>query len=169
MRLRLPHRLPRLRRLRLPRPWRWPRRRRHQAAGVLALALLLVLQPWFGRPRPDTWSQPQILDALRFVESGDRPHPPDGDGGLAIGPYQIHHAYWLDAVAFEPSLGGNYQDCRDRAYAERVIDAYMRRHAKDAWSEGRAEVIARIHNGGPRGTANPKTDGYWQKVRARLP
>ncbi|MEZ6038659.1 MAG: hypothetical protein R3F29_14345 [Planctomycetota bacterium] len=33
---------------------------------------------------------------------------------------------------FAPELGGDYQDCRRRAYAERIIDAYMRRYAAEA-------------------------------------
>ncbi|MBL8722898.1 MAG: hypothetical protein JNK49_02580 [Planctomycetes bacterium] len=146
--------------------WRRPWLRRWTAVAAGAV-LLLALQWWFGRP--ETWPRDTILTALRHVESSDRPNPPDGDGGLAIGPYQIHQGYWLDATAFDSTLGGSYQDCRQRAYAERVIDAYMRRHAAAAWATGHAETIARIHNGGPRGVTNPKTDGYWRRVRERLP
>ncbi len=157
--------------LRVP-PWalawrRWPRRRRFAAGGA---ALVLALLWWWcgGGPR-ETWPRQQILDAIRFVESSDRDDVPDGDGGLAIGPYQIHRVYWQDAVAFEPSLGGDYQDCRRRAYAERVIDAYMRRWVPGAWRAGDAEVIARVHNGGPRGDLHDATRGYWLRVRERLP
>lgn len=154
-----------LRSLRLPRTQRGRRR----AAGLLALVVLAVL--WAlsnGGPR-QSWSRPQILTAIRFVESGDRAQVPDGDGGLAIGPYQIHEIYWRDAIAFEPSLGGSYQDCRRRAYAERVIDAYMRKWIPAQWSRGEAEAIAKVHNGGPKGADNPKTAGYWDRVRALLP
>jgi len=120
---------------------------------------------------PGTWSRRALLDAIRWVESRDRPDAevPDGDGGLAIGPYQIHRVYWLDASAFDPDLGGSYQDCRRRAYAERVIDAYMRRHAPDAWREGDGERVARVHNGGPSGHRKRATQDYWRRVRARLP
>lgn len=162
-------RLVRLPRFRLPRlRLRLPRSRRSRA-GLLGLALLLGF--WFlssGNGR-QTWPRQQILDAIRHVESGNRGVVPDGDGGLAIGPYQIHEVYWQDAVRFRPELGGSYQDCRHRAYAERVLAAYMEKWVPDAWRRGEAETIARVHNGGPNGPQNPKTDGYWSRVRGQLP
>ncbi len=132
---------------------------------VLAIALL------FGRSaeaRRESYGRDAILAAIRFVESSDRPNPPDGDGGRAIGPYQIHNVYWRDAIEHDPTLGGTYQDCRDRGYAERVIDAYMRRWAAEAWRDGDAETVARVHNGGPTGAQKTATDGYWERVLARL-
>ncbi|MCA8942258.1 MAG: hypothetical protein KDB80_06815 [Planctomycetes bacterium] len=135
-------------------------------AGVVLLALTLVSDPF---PSP---SHAEILDAIRMVESGGRDDCPDGDGGKAIGPFQIHENYWRDAVAFDPSIGpGNgfsYQDCRDRDYAMRVVDAYMTRWIPDAWAAADAETIARTHNGGPRGAEKSSTEGYWQRVRKRL-
>ena len=71
-------------------------------------------------------------------------------------------------LAVDPELGGDYQDCRRRAYAERVIDAYMRRYAAEAWRIGDAETVARVHNGGPNGAQKQATLGYWQRVRSRL-
>lgn len=118
--------------------------------------------------RQPQWSRDRILHAIRMVESSDREDVPDGDNGLAIGPYQIHRIYWEDALKAQPGIGGDYQDCRKRAYAERVIDAYMRKWIKDEWAAGNAEVIARTHNGGPDGARKGATLGYWQKVRAVL-
>lgn len=157
-------------------PWRKIPLRPHtrRGAGVLAVALMACL--WFasaGEVRADveTWPRREILDAIRWVESRNVPDArvPDGDDGLAIGPYQIHEVYWLDAHGYDDSLGGRYQDCRNRGYAERVIDAYMRRYAPEAWRTGAAEHIARVHNGGPTGHRKKATDGYWRRVRARLP
>lgn len=156
--------------LRLPdwaRFWRGPRR--HLAAAGAAVLVLVLLWIWADSGERETWPHRQILDAIRFVESSDRDDVPDGDGGRAIGPYQIHRVYWQDAVEFEPELGGTYEDCRRRDYAERVIAAYMRRWAPGAWRAGDAEVIARLHNGGPRGDVEAATERYWQRVRARLP
>lgn len=159
----------RLPRLRLPR-WRPFRSRTATRWQLSVLAFVVLLLSWWRCNGDDRrcWPQQQILDAIRFVESGDRERPPDGDGGKAIGPYQIHEVYWRDAVRTDPSLGGSYQDCRQRAYAERVIEAYMRHYAAAAWSDGDAQTVARVHNGGPQGPTKNGTLGYWQKVRARL-
>ncbi|MAD33277.1 MAG: hypothetical protein CMJ88_05920 [Planctomycetes bacterium] len=147
------------------------RRRRHSAAiagGVLAL--LWWTADIFSGPARSTWPRREILDALRWVESGDLPDAqvPDGDDGLAIGPYQIHRVYWRDAIDFDDELDGAYRDCRKASYAERVIHAYMRRHAPNAWARGDAERIARTHNGGPEGHRKRATDDYWRRVQARL-
>ena len=134
----------------------------------LGVALLL---PFLGAPSAAErrrWPVAEILAALRTVESGDREDAPDGDGGAAIGPYQIHRAYWLDAIGEEPAIGGVYEDCRRRDYAGRIVGAYMRHYAARAWARGEAETIARIHNGGPRGAQLASTLGYWQRVRRRL-
>lgn len=153
--------------------WRphWPRTRsaRRRASALLGASLLLLVWLLHAGPVRQTWERRAILDAIRHVESSGRDDVPDGDDGLAIGPYQIHEVYWRDAFAFDPSLGGDYQACRQRRYAERVIDAFMRRHAPAAWAQGDAETIARIHNGGPLGAQKPSTLGYWQRVRSRLP
>lgn len=130
------------------------------------LSLLLLATPVDGSSR--SWPVREILDAIRHVESGGMDNPPDGDGGRAIGPYQIHFVYWLDAQGGDASLGGVYEDCRDRDYAEKVIAAYMARHARDAWEHGDAETIARVHNGGPTGPQKDATLGYWRRVKARL-
>lgn len=138
---------------------------------VVLAALLgnwLVGTPTEARPTPRHFARQQILDAIRFVESSDRADVPDGDQGKAIGPYQIHEVYWQDALRFEPALGGGYQDCRQRPYAERVIAAYMQHYVAEAWRDGDAEVIARVHNGGPQGFKSPATLGYWRRVLARL-
>ena len=157
-------------------PWRKIPLRPHtrKGAGVLAFVLLSVL--WItssddAHAGVETWSRREILDAIRWVESRGVPDKdvPDGDGGLAIGPYQIHYVYWADAHGYDASIGGDYDDCRKRAYAEKIIDAYMRRYAADAWKAGAGEHIARVHNGGPTGHQKKATDRYWRKVRARLP
>lgn len=158
--------------LRLPdwaRFWRGGVTRRRLIAAGGAVVLLVLLSLLFGGDERRHWSRREVLDAIRFVESSDRDDVPDGDGGKAIGPYQIHEIYWRDAVEAEPSLGGEYQDCRRREYAERVIAAYMRRWVPAAWDNGEGEVIARVHNGGPQGATVQATLRYWQKVRARLP
>ena len=93
---------------------------------------------------------------------------PDGDDGLSIGPFQICRAYWEDAVAFDPSIGGGYEDCRRRDYAARVVRAYMSRYVPEAWARGDLEVMARTHNGGPRGAKSAKTLPFYGRVLEAL-
>jgi hypothetical protein len=151
---------------------RLARHRGERLTRRVLLAALLVgaaVVAWPARAGP---RHAEILRAIRLVECGGRDPCPDGDGGLAIGPYQIHRVYWEDAVAHDPSLGPrrgfDYQDCRRREYAERVIEAYMRKWVPEAWRAGDAEVIARTHNGGPSGARLRSTAGYWARVQARL-
>jgi hypothetical protein len=132
------------------------------AIQILGPILLAAL----GQPAGPTRSE--ILVAIREVESGSREDCPDGDGGRAIGPFQIHRRYWLDAVESDPSIGGRYEDCRDRAYAEKVVIAFLKRHAPAAWRAADAETMARIHNGGPKGASKEATRAYWVKVRKAL-
>jgi len=135
----------------------------------LIIAVSLALFWGDSEERHQRYPRGVILAALRQVETSGRENSPDGDGGLAIGPYQIHEAYWRDAVEFAPAIGGGYQDCRQREYAEKIIEAFMTRWVPRPWAEGDAEVIARVHNGGPTGFRNEATLGYWRRVRRYLP
>ncbi len=142
------------------------------AIGKLILPISIVLPLGsLGEPVPAAAVERQrILAAIQVVETGglNRPTYPDGDGGRSIGPLQISRLYWRDAVRFDPSIGGSYQDCREIAYARQVVSAYMRRYVPEAWRRADAEVIARTHNGGPRGLAKTSTLRYWDKVRGAL-
>jgi len=101
-----------------------------------------------------------FFSAVRHVESRGRCDAV-GDGGRAIGPYQIHHAYWKDS-----GVPGRWEQCRDRAYAERVMKAYWKRYCPKALEARDWQTLARVHNGGPQGHQRKQTAGYWQKVRA---
>jgi hypothetical protein len=104
-----------------------------------------------------------LLAAIRQVESGGRANPPDGDRGRAIGPYQIHRVYWIDA-----RLAGRYEDCRREPYARRVVLAWWRRHEPAALAAGDLETLARAHSGGPDWRAKPATAAYWGRVEAAM-
>ena len=107
-----------------------------------------------------------LLSAIRITESGgqaDGGRAAIGDGGLALGPYQIHRAYFVDS-----GVAGTYEDCRDEAFARRVVIAYWKRWCPAALEQLDAEVLARIHNGGPNGARKDKTLAYWRKVERRL-
>lgn len=107
----------------------------------------------------------RVLTAIEYVESGGRgAETPDGDGGKAIGPFQIHRVYWLDATERRPDLREQgYAACHDPIYAREVVRCYLERyHAKTP------EQMARIHNGGPKGCSKKATIPYWDKVREAL-
>lgn len=111
------------------------------------------------------YSLDEILDAIRITESGghgDGRHA-TGDGGRAIGPYQIHRSHWLDA-----RLAGQFENCRDPNYARRVVIAYWKRWCPEALERRDAHVLARVHNGGPSGATKAGTMGYWGRVERAL-
>lgn len=116
-----------------------------------------------------TSQQEALLDALIQVESNGKDDAV-GDNGNAIGCLQIWKIYWTDAVE-RSGIGGSYKDCYDRAYAKSIVDAYMTRYAREAWTNPKkfdAEKCARIHNGGPKGYRKQATEKYWKKVQKVL-
>ncbi len=112
----------------------------------------------------------RVLDAIKQVECSGVENPPDGDGGKAIGHFQIWHAYWVDAVQFDKTIGGTYQDCRKPEYARKVVRAYLTRYAG---KNATAEEYAKCHNGGPKfkkktGKALENLNKYWVKIQKHL-
>ena len=149
------------------------------AAGLM-LGGLMMTAPVGGQAAPvpveqkavkDERSLPLFLHLLRLKEgSKDSGQVADGDNGQAIGNYQIHHDYWVDAVHANPSLKnfkdkrGNtrpavYTDCRDFWYATNVVSSYLHHYCPAAVASNDFETMARTHNGGPH---RKGTDGYWQ-------
>lgn len=116
----------------------------------------------------------RLLPALALVESCNNPNA-IGDRGNAIGIYQIHRAYWQDAVEFDKTLGGSYNDCFNPEYARRVVCAYLKRYAP---ANATVEQLARIHNGGCNilkkqhskkakdKNAWDNTTKYWNKIKS---
>ena len=107
-----------------------------------------------------------MLDAIRIVETGGCKDPNNavGDNGKAIGAYQIHYAYWKDAVDYDPSIGGKYSDCKNPKYARRIVRSYLNRYVPQGmWN---IDTVSRIHNGGPNGHKKSATVGYAKKVKA---
>jgi hypothetical protein len=103
-----------------------------------------------------------LLRAIRSVESRGNDEAV-GDGGRAIGPYQIHYAYWKDS-----GVPGRWEQCRNRKYAEQVVQAYWRKYCRKALAAGDWQTLGMVHNGGPKGDANPATRGYWRKLRSAI-
>jgi len=106
--------------------------------------------------------------ALHAVESGGRIGPIKGDKGAALGPLQLHKAYWQDS-----GLKGSYSQCSDLAYARAVVSAYMQRKAPLAWAAGDCRTLAMVHNGGPsalkaEGQKKANLETYWRKIQSKL-
>ncbi|MEL0099922.1 MAG: hypothetical protein VW907_10230, partial [Opitutae bacterium] len=47
-----------------------------------------------------------LINAIHQVETGGRLGAIKGDNGRALGPLQIHRAYWIDS-----GVEGKYEDC----------------------------------------------------------
>jgi hypothetical protein len=112
-----------------------------------------------------------LLKAIRIVETGGTPDGGEnakGDNGKAIGPFQIHWAYWKDATDFDRSIGGKYEDCNKYEYSVKVVRAYFRRYGSKFLQKRNLQALARIHNGGPKGHKKPSTLPYWKKVKDQL-
>jgi hypothetical protein len=99
--------------------------------------------------------------ALHIVETSGKLGPTIGDQGRALGPLQIHKSYHADS-----RVAGDYSRCADLDYSKRVVTAYLKRYAPQAWATGDIETLARIHNGGPKGATKPATKSYATKVKA---
>jgi hypothetical protein len=118
--------------------------------------LLLALAVSAHAAPPDSFFR-----ALHIVETSGRHGPIVGDQGRSLGPLQIMRAYHSDS-----RVPGAYEQVADLAYSKRVASAYLQRYAPEAWARGDVEVLARVHNGGPRGASKPATLGYGRKVSA---
>lgn len=121
-----------------------------------------------------TWDQ--ILAAIIIVETVGNPHPPDGDKGRSIGPFQISFGYYTDALGFPDGHFAQWADVRDARIASEAVRRYMLKYCPKRLARAQAgmatmkdaEVIARIHNGGPQGWRRRSTDRYWAKVKKEL-
>lgn len=105
----------------------------------------------------------KFISALHQVESSGRFGPILGDGGKALGPFQIHHRYWKDA-----RVPGTYAQCADYGYSVRVVTAYLNRYGRRYVAQQNFEALARIHNGGPDGFRRSTTVKYWKRVLPQL-
>lgn len=105
--------------------------------------------------------------AMHMVETGGRYGKIVGKQG-ELGPFQISHAYWLDAVSFDKTIGGKFENCLDYDYSKRVVFAYLNKNAKNFILAKNIQALARIHNGGKLGYRNRSTKPYWYKFKGYL-
>jgi hypothetical protein len=141
------------------------------AAGLIGLSALAAPGAETTTPnRPAihktmTQHRDDFFKKLHRVEANKRMHPPKGDGGRAMGPFQIWYDYWADAVKFDPSIGGSYEDVENYDYAKKIVSAYLRHYAPKAWREGDWTTLARVHNGGPTGNKKLATAAYASRYK----
>lgn len=129
--------------------------------GTTVLAVCLLASVQTARAAEEDQIE-KLLDAIAQVESRSN-HKAVGDGGRAIGAYQIHECYWLDGTKI---LGKDwpYADAADPVKAKQVVRAYLRHYGKD-----RSLLdMARIHNGGPNGHKKESTREYARKIETIL-
>jgi len=108
----------------------------------------------------------KLYDAMRQVESGGNDRAV-GDCGKSYGPYQITRNYWTDACA-KAGIAADWKSGRwDRNCSEWVMFWYARRYEPDALRQGACEILARLHNGGPRWRA-VKNEWYWKRVKEAM-
>lgn len=134
---------------------------------LLALVLPLIQGPTLADIDAARDAMRPFLDALATVESNGKDDAV-GDGGNALGRYQVWQVYWSDAIEHCPEIGGRYKDVCGKAYAERIVVAYLMRYAPKAVAAKDWETLARVHNGGPRGHKSKATLKYWHKVEKAL-
>ncbi len=133
------------------------------------VAVLLSLLPFAANAAEQESAQDKFFQALRVVECGDVESPPDGDGGKAIGPYQIWKAYFDDAKKADSSLAPlQYSDCRMEEIGRLVVSSYLRHYAPKSWAKQNWKNLARVHNGGPGGCRVKATLPYWAKVQRAM-
>lgn len=111
---------------------------------------------------------PEFIHAINQAETSGRTGAIYGDNHMALGGFQIHRECWKDAVEFDKSIGGKYEDCANYNYSVKILTAYLNRYAQRAVLTRDYKTLARIWNGGPHGNNNPETLKYWNKVKRFL-
>lgn len=135
----------------------------------------------------------ELLDAIEWVESkGDANAV--GDGGDAVGAYQIHKIYvddvnrivknqYKDRHEIAPQY--TYEDRLDKTKSREMVKRYFWNYAPDhrqsQLTDGGIYIddsdhtdmyyfgtCARIHNRGPQGHKKESTKAYWLKVKSRM-
>lgn len=124
----------------------------------------------FASEKPVTDSEwNTLLSAMAEVESNGNVNAKtlDTNGKYSYGCLQIQDLYLIDS-----RLDYTLNDLFNKEISFEVAKAYLKRYAKSYEARtGKVatyEVLARIHNGGPRGAEHSATNSYWTKVKAIL-
>lgn len=110
-----------------------------------------------------------FLNAISQVETHGRTNVKvlDTNNKHSYGCLQIQNLYLKDS-----GLNYTLEDLYNKDIAFKVARAYLTRwgraYERRTGKEATYEVLARIHNGGPRGYEKDATVKYWNKVKAVL-
>ena len=111
-----------------------------------------------------------LLDAIQTVESNGN-ESSIGDNGKAVGAFQIHKIYVDDVNSFS-SEKFTYEDRKNKEKSQKIVKLYLEHYGKSyekkTGKKATNEVLARIHNGGPKGYNKEATKNYWKKVENNL-
>ena len=117
----------------------------------------------------------RLLNAICNVESNGNASAV-GDNGKAVGAYQIHKKY-VDDVNRICKIKGfkkrftyadRYNSHKSRIMTAIYLDFYGKVYERKYSKVATAEILAKIHNGGPEGWKKQATIKYWRKVEKRL-
>lgn len=130
---------------------------------IFSLIFLMLCAPIFCK-------NAVFYEALRAVESSGRVEAV-GDGGKAVGLYQIHPEYVEDVNR----ISGKKYKLEDRCDPEKSLEMvkiylshYCKRYERLTGKRATFQVAARIHNGGPNGWKKPATLKYWKKIQQEI-
>lgn len=133
---------------------------------LLIISFFLINLQAFSR---DLENFDKFYSILIQLESGGKTNA-IGDGGRAIGPAQIHKAYFLDAQQFNKELNKyKYEDCFRLDVSKLVVKSYILRYSNSKIDS--FETWAKMHNGGGRYWLNKSKkyqnnlDIYWRKFQ----
>jgi len=116
----------------------------------------------------------QLELSIWLQESNGKEGPIMGDlrNGeyMSRGPLQISVKCWVDALEYDSTIGGEYEDVDNIEYALAIFRAYTNRYAipRRIGDMNPNEAKSRIWNGGPKGHKKSATLGYWKSVKSRL-
>jgi hypothetical protein len=135
-----------------------------------AFLLLCVVVLSGAARRPPAFDD--FLAAIAEVETGRQKDPSHavGDHGEALGRYQLHKAYYLDAAAYLRKHGVKdvppyAEAATDDDWAALLVRAYMLCYCPAAVYRMDVATMAGVHNGGPGGS---RVSVYVTKVQAAL-
>ncbi|CCD66766.1 Invertebrate-type lysozyme 6 [Caenorhabditis elegans] len=120
-----------------------------------------------------TYASSDCLQCICKKESECKPVGCNDDvGSLSCGYYQIKLSYYKDCgqpgKRAGESVEAAWRRCSDELdCASTCVQSYYNRYKKQCagTGQGACEIMARNHNGGPRGCKKSATLGYWNGIK----